>query len=253
MPWLHRNIGNPFLSLLVKTFFKVKIGDIHCGARAISKKAYEKINLNTQGMEFASEMIIKAAKAKLVIAEIPVSYKKRTGESKLRSFRDGWRHLRFILLYSPLVLFLIPGALLFIGGCIGIIVFYYSTPSFLNITFYIHPMFLFSGCIIAGYQLVYFAFFARIYAITHMGERDPIFEKLFRYVTIEKASILGLVLLAISLLIYLSIFLQWVHSGLSPLNEIKNSIVALTLLVVGIETISSAFMLSIIGIQEKQL
>jgi len=253
MPWLHRNIGNPFLSLLVKKFFKVKIGDIHCGARAISKKAYEKINLNTQGMEFASEMIIKAAKAKLIIAEIPVSYRKRTGESKLRSFRDGWRHLRFILIYSPIVLFLIPGSVLFIIGGIGMIIFYAGTPSFLNVTFYIHPMFLFSGCIIAGYQLIYFAFFARIYAITHMQEKDPLFEKLFKYITIEKASILGIIFLIISLFIYLSIFLQWIHSGFSPLNEIKNSIVALTLLVVGIETISSAFMLSIIGIQEKRL
>ena len=107
MPWLHRYVGNPVLSFLVRLFFKIKIKDIHCGARAIKKEALDKIVLYTAGMEFASEMIIKVSKAKLKITEVPIIYKNRIGESKLKSFSDGWRHLRFILLYSPNFLFLI--------------------------------------------------------------------------------------------------------------------------------------------------
>ncbi|MEY2664796.1 MAG: hypothetical protein RIT04_604 [Candidatus Parcubacteria bacterium] len=251
MPWHHRYIGNPLLSGMVRLFFDVSIKDIHCGARAIRLTSFKKLSLVTGGMEFASEMIVRAAHANLSISEIPITYTNRIGVSKLHSFRDGWRHMRFILLYSPLIIFLVPGISLFIIGLISMILLYISNPSFLNLTFYFHPMFLSSGCMIAGYQLIFFALFAKTYAIIHMNERNKTFESLFQHITLERTCLVGSILFIFGLLIYGSIFYKWIDSGFGPLHEIKNSIVALTLLVIGIQTISSAFMLSIVSIKEK--
>lgn len=251
MPLLHRYFGNPFLSYLVKLFFNVKINDIHSGARAISKEALGKIVLYTSGMEFASEMIIKAAKANLKITEIPISYNSRIGKSKLRSFSDGWRHLRFILVYSPNFLFLIPGLFLFISGLFLMAYFYFSSPVFSGIQLYIHPMFIFAVMIMIGYQIIFFAGFSRVYAVNHLGDSDKTIEFLYNKITIEKASIIGLVLISTGLFIFIFILTKWIASDFGALGEYKNSIVALTLMVLGIQTFFSAFMLSILGIKEK--
>ena len=251
MTFLHRWIGNPILSSLVKLFFKVKIHDIHCGARAISKEAYDKITLYTLGMEFASEMIIKAAKAKLKIVEIPIKYKMRIGESKLETFSDGWRHLRFILLYSPIVIFLIPGLLLFLYGLISMFVLYIGDFSLFGIKLYFHPMFLSSLCMILGYELMFFTGFSKVYAFTHLGDRDKFVEKLFKFMTLEKALATGAILALFSIIIFLSIFVGWIESNLGNLNQTKNLIVALTFAVIGIQTITGSFMISILGIKEK--
>ncbi len=251
MTFLHRWIGNPILSTLVRLFFKIKIHDIHCGARAISKEAYSKLTLYTLGMEFASEMIIKAAKAKLKIVEIPIKYRLRIGESKLETFSDGWRHLRFILLYSPLVIFLIPGLLLFLFGIISMLILFMGNFSLFGITLYFHPMFLSSLCIILGYELIFFTGFSRIYAVTHLGDTDKIIEKLFKLLTLEKAIALGSIIAVASIAVFVAIFVQWIGSNLGGFDQTKNMIVALTLAVVGIQTIMGSFMLSILGIKEK--
>jgi len=251
MPWLHKNIGNPFLSFLVKIFFKVKIGDIHCGARALSKEALKKITLYTTGMEFASEMIIKASRAHLTLLEIPIDYKNRLGTSKLNSFKDGWRHLRFILLYSPFYLFILPGILLFLTGLILMAFSYVKTIYFFNIQFYIHPLFIFSLMILTGYQIIFFGVFSKIYALTHLGDNDSFLEKLFKYITLEKGILAGLFVILIGCSIYLYIFIKWINTGYGSLDEIKNSILALTFIIFGIQTFFSVFMLSILGIKEK--
>ena len=121
MPWLHQYIGNPVLTKVLNVMFGLKASDCHTGYRAFTREAYEKMRLRTTGMEFASEMVINAAKAKLKVAEVPIIYYPRGGESKLRSFRDGWRHLRFMLMYSPDHLFLIPGGILFFLGFVGMV------------------------------------------------------------------------------------------------------------------------------------
>ena len=251
MTFSHKWIGNPVLSSLVKLFFKVKIHDIHCGARAISREAYSKIILYTLGMEFASEMIIKSAKAGLKIAEIPVGYKMRIGESKLETFRDGWRHLRFILLYSPIVIFLIPGLLLFLYGLISMFVLYIGDFSLFGIKLYFHPMFLSSLCMILGYELIFFTGFSKIYAITHLGEKDKLIEKIFKFLTLEKTVAIGGILVLLSALVFASIFIGWIGSGLGKLDQTKNLILALTFSVIGVQTITGSFMLSILGIKEK--
>ncbi len=250
MPWLHRRVGNPILSGLVRLFFKVRVHDIHCGARAMTKKAFEKMDLHTRGMEFASEMIIKASKVGLNIEEVPTHYKTRIGTSKLRSFADGWRHLRFILLYSPLILFMLPGALLFAVGLISMIALYFWHISIWNISLYVHPMFFSAVILITGYQLILFGGFAKTYAVTHLGDTNHAIQSLFRHLTIEKAGIAGILLVLFGGIIYGHIAFSWIDSGFGSLDQIKNSIVALTLAVIGVQTFFSAFMLSIIGIKE---
>lgn len=250
MPFLHR-IGNPILSLITRFFFKVKINDIHCGERMITKKALSQIVLYTAGMEFASEMIIKVARQKLKISEIDVSYSERLGESKLKTFSDGWRHLRFLLLYSPFFLFMLPGILLFSMGLISMFFLYFFEIKIFDVQLYVHPMFFSSLLILIGYQIIFFAGFAKIYAVTHLGEENRLISKLFKYITIEKAGGVGILIAILGVIIYVSIFIKWISSGFGSLDEVKNSIVALTLITIGIETLFSSFMLSIVGIKEK--
>ena len=217
MPFSHK-LGNPLLSGILRLFFRAKISDSHCGMRAIKKNALQKLNLQTTGMEFASEMVIKALKNNLKIKELPISYYQRKGKSKLKALPDSWKHMRFMLLYSPLFLFFIPGFLLIAAGAITIFYFNFF-PSLL---------------IVSGYQLVIFSVFAKTYAINHLKENSELMNKLYKYLTIERASIAGIII------IFTGIFL-WV----------KFPIFALTLAVVGIQTIFSSFMLSILSIKEK--
>ena len=248
----HRYIGNPFLSFLVRIFFGVRIHDIHCGARMTMRQAFEKMPLYTGGMEFASEMVIQAARHSLRIGEVPISYRVREGVSKLRSVNDGWRHVRFIMLYSPLVLFLLPGVALSIIGIGSLIVLYVTSPSVFGIQLFVHPMFAASLTIVMGYQLVIFALFSKTYAITHLGERSDFFERLFKAVTLEKAVVAGFFLAFVGILIYIFILTSWISSGFSSLDQIKNSIVGLTIVILGVQTVSSSFMLSMLGIKEQK-
>lgn len=250
MPWPHRYIGNPVLSGFLRLFFWTKIHDVHCGMRAIKKDVLEQLSLRTTGMEFASEMIMKAIKNKLKIKEIPINYRKRKGESKLKSLSDGWRHLRFMLLYSPLFLFFIPGVLLFLSGAAFLLWMYFGSPEILGVKLYNYPMFLFSLLIIVGYQLIIFALFAKTYAVSHLGDR-PTFGGIYKHITIERASILGFLLALFGGIIYLRIFFEWLSVGIGGFQELKNSVIALLLIVIGVQTIFSSFIVSILGIKEK--
>lgn len=249
MPWPHRYIGNLIFSGILKLFFKTEIHDVHCGMRAITKEALKKLNLKTTGMEFASEMLVKSIKNRLRIKELPIDYHKRRGKSKLKSFADGWRHLRFMLLYSPLFLFFIPGLILSLIGLISMLWMYLGSAEIFANRY--HPMFLSSLSIIAGYQLIIFSVFAKTYSVTRLGEENPLLDKLYRYITIEKAGIAGISTALLGIIIFAAIFLKWVQAGFGALNEVKNSILALTLITIGIQTIFSSFMLSMLGIKEK--
>lgn len=250
MPWPNRYIGNPILSSILRLFFKAKIHDAHCGMRAITKEALEKLSLRTVGMEFASEMIAQAVKRKLKIKELPINYHRRIGDSKLQSLADGWRHLRFMLLYSPLYLFFYPGLLLFIMGLVFMLRLYFGSPEILGIKLQYHPMFPSALLVIIGYQLIIFALFAKTYAITHLRDK-PIFDSLYKYITIENAGIVGILLGISGIIIYMVILFKWLSSGFGALQEVKNSILALTLIAIGTQTIFSSFMLSILGIRER--
>ena len=251
MTFSHRYIGNPILSFMLRLFFNTKIKDSQCGMRAIRKESLEKLNLQTAGMEFASEMIMKALRNNLKIKELPIDYYPRKGETKMRSFRDAWKHIRFMLLYSPLFLFFIPGIVLFLLGLFSGIWIYCFSPQIFGIKLFYHPLFLSSALMIIGYQLIIFSAFTKIYSITHLGEKNRSLEKLFKYITIERAGIIGIAICAAGAVVYFLIFAKWINSGLNSLDEIKDSVIALTFMVLGAQTIFSSFMLSILGIKEK--
>lgn len=251
MPWHHKHIGNPFLSFFARILFKTNTSDMLCGIRAITRLTLKSTRPQTIGMEFSAEMIIRAAKKQMVIREIPVIYRVRSGESKLRSFADGWRYMRFILLYSPLALFFVPGTILFVPGVLLLSTMYFFDLQVLGIELVIHPIFLFAIMVIVGFQLIIFAGFAKTYAITHLDEKDELIEKLFKHISIEKAGILGICVILLGAFIYGYILVKWLQSGMGSLDEIKNAVVGLVLMVLGIQTIFSAFMISILGIREK--
>lgn len=250
MPFLHKHIGNPILSNVLGIFFGNYVSDSHSGMRAIRKEVLDRLNLRTIGMEFASEMIIKSIREGLRIKEVPIKYHKRIGDSKLKTFSDGWKHLRFMLLYSPMFLFFVPGMLLFLIGLFTLLWFYLGSPSILGIQMYYHPMFFSSALLIIGYQLIIFSVFAKTYAHTHLNDRNDSLERVFKYITIERASVVGILLSLIGAGFYTYIVARWISSGFGSLEEIKSSILALTFVILGIQTIFSSFMLSILGIKE---
>lgn len=251
MPWAHKYIGNPILSGILRMFFRSKVSDVHCGMRALTKESLDKLDLHSTGMEFASEMVLKAAKNKLKIKETPIDYRLRKGQSKLNPLADGWRHLRFMLLYSPLFLFFLPGVFLFSLGVLGTFLIYFDLDFLLGRSFDYHPLFFTLSLVFIGYQVIFFAVFAKIYAMEHLGEENKIIRKIQQSITIEKAGVLGFLIVVVGAYIYGSIFYSWVVSGYGELQEIKRSLLALGFLILGIQTIFSAFALSILGIKEK--
>lgn len=228
MPWHHRYIGNPLLSLLLRLLFGANVSDTQSGFRLIKKDAWKKLNLQTTGMEFASEMIIRATKQKMRIAEVPINYnpRKNGSESKLRSFRDAWKHLRFMLLYSHAFLFMIPGLLLFLGGASLSILLAQDTlvtlTSVLMLTL--------------GYQLLLLGVFAKTYASVHLKQRSMMVDWINDHLSLEKGILLGVAVMALGgvLLLMFDFFL-----------------LSMILLILGIQTLFSAFFLSIIGIEER--
>ncbi|MBN2142448.1 glycosyltransferase family 2 protein [Candidatus Woesearchaeota archaeon] len=227
MPWHHRYIGNPVLSMLLRVLFRSRVSDTQSGFRLVKRKAWEKLSLHTTGMEFASEMIIRAGMKGLRVAEVPITYypRKIGSKSKLRSFRDGWKHLRFMMLYSPSLIFLFPGLLLLIAGLAMLFLF----SNLLN------PL-LSSLLIILSYQVIMLSVFAKTYASVHLGQRSRLVDLMNRHLSLERGMLLGLAFLAAG-------------SVMMIMYDIR--LPSLVVLVMGLQTFFSAFFLSIIGIEER--
>jgi glycosyltransferase involved in cell wall biosynthesis len=252
MPWLHQYIGNPVLTGLLNFMFGLKSSDAHSGMRAFTREAYKRMRLQTTGMEFASEMVINAARAKLRVAEVPITYYPRGGESKLRSFRDGWRHLRFMMLYSPDHLFVIPGALLFLVGLVGML-WLLSGPHIISGHFVdYHFMFIASLLTIVGFQVLLTGFYAKAYAFTHrFAPDDVMIQRFYRYFSLEEWLIAGFLIFVVGLGIDAAIFLQWVQKGFKDVFAVREALLSLTLMVIGLQLIFSSFLLSILNINTK--
>ena len=187
MPKLHQYLGNPVLTGILNLLFRAGVSDAHCGMRAFTRDAYEKMKLQTTGMEFASEMVINATKANLKITEVPITYYPRKGESKLNSFRDGWRHLRFMLMLSPTYLFLIPGALLFLMGLIGTLALLPGPLEIGDRAYDVHVMILVSLLCLLGYQLFLLGFSAKSLSRNRgFTTSDTLIRFVSRYFTLEK-------------------------------------------------------------------
>lgn len=252
MPPLHQHIGNPGLTWILNKLFKSGISDSHCGMRAITKDALGKLNLNTCGMEFASEMIIEATRKKLRIAEVPITYYPREGESKLSSFSDGWRHLKFMMLHSPSVLFIVPGLIMFIVGWVFVIALLGGPIQMSGVWIHLHPMLYGSLMTILGYQIINLGLFAKTYAVVNnIEEHDKITAFVSNHVSLERAGTIGLIIFLIGAGVLANIIYQWANAGYGALPEIRMDILAMTLMVIGAQTVFGAFFLSIVGKKQQ--
>jgi glycosyltransferase involved in cell wall biosynthesis len=247
MPALHKYIGNPFLTKVLNMLFHTGISDAHCGMRAMTKEAWDKLNLKTSGMEFASEMVIEASRQNLRIAEIPITYYPREGESKLSSFSDGWRHLRFMMLYRPGPFLLIPGVIaLIFGAALTILVWLQGISR-------MHSLILGGLLLLTGYQLLlswfYFGAFGDAYGYS---SSSGIKKKLMNYHSLEKELLLGVAFLAGGILLGLYVISNWSSGGFGALYQIQTTVVAMILSLLGIQTIFSGMFLSLLLLNKSE-
>lgn len=241
MPALHRYVGNPFLTWVLNALFHVGISDAHCGMRAMTRDALEKLDLRTGGMEFASEMVIEASRKNLRIAEVPIVYRAREGESKLSSFKDGWRHLRFMMLYRPGPFLMVPGIIALILGIILASVVWIQGPTRM------HSLILGSLLLMIGYQMFLSGLYFGAFGVTYGVSRDSSFtKKLMDYHSLEKELVLGLVLLLAGIILGIKVLLSWSSGGFGELSQVQNTIMAMILTILGIQTIFSGMFLSLL-------
>jgi glycosyltransferase involved in cell wall biosynthesis len=256
MPFLHRYVGNPALTGVLNLLFKAGISDSHCGMRSFTREAYRGMHLRTTGMEFASEMVIKASKAGLRITEIPITLgkDKRTRPPHLRTWRDGWRHLRFMLMYSPTWLFMIPGLVLLSAG-VGIMAILFPGP--ITITgrvIDVHTMILGGLLTILGVQILTTGLFARVYSYErHFDREDRLLGTLARHFNLERGLLLGLIVFVIGFALDSAVAVEWIRSGFGPLDALRRAIVGSTLLAVGAQIIFSSFFLSMLSVRVAEL
>lgn len=248
MPWHHRYVGNPVLSGLLNALFNTGVDDAHCGMRAVRRDSLPALDLRTTGMEFASEMVIRAAKQQLTIKQFPIEYHRRGGESKLSSFSDGWRHLRFLLVHSPNHLFILPGLVMsLIGAVVEAIVLLHV--GFLGRAWDIHALIAGALLTIVGVQVVALGICARAYGIYFMEERDGWFERMRARYRLEHGLLLGGALMFVGAVIVIRIAVSWIAHGFGALAQDNLAVVAATFLIVGIQVFFSSFLLSIIGLR----
>jgi glycosyltransferase involved in cell wall biosynthesis len=250
MPWLHRYVGNPVLTGVLNLFFRTGIKDAHCGMRALRRDVLPRLDLRTTGMEFASEMVIRAAKEDLEIHQIEIEYHPREGESKLSSFRDGWRHLRFLLVHSPTHLFFVPGAVLTVLGLV-IMIGVLAHASVFGRSWDVHTMIGGSLLTIVGTQILALGLCARAYGVYVLGERDAWFERMRKRVQLEHGLLAGALIVLTGIVVGGVIVGEWIASGGGALAQTRLALLAATLVIVGIQTFFSSFLLSILGLRRR--
>ena len=251
MPWLHRYVGNPVLTGILNVFFRTGVSDAHCGMRGFRRDILPILDLRTTGMEFASEMVIRAAKENLRIAEFPIEYHPRGGESKLSSFQDGWRHLRFLLVHSPTHLFMVPGAAM---GLVGLLI---SLTVLLKLDVLgrqwdIHTLVGGVLLMIVGTQIVALGLCAHAYGTYFMGEKDPWFDRMRRRFRLEHGLLAGGGILALGVVLLAIIAFQWVGRGFGELSEARLAVMGAALIIIGIQVFFSSFLLSILGLRRDR-
>lgn len=250
MPWLHRYVGSPALSGLLNLFYGTGVGDAHCGIRAFRRDALPLLRLRMPGMEFASEMIVNGARAGLRIGEIPVDYRVRVGRSKLNTMRDGWRHLRFLLLYSPTHLFFIPGAALFGVGFALLLLLLPGPATILGFYLGIHYMVLGAGFALLGAQIVTLGLYAKTIAVAlGLQQVDRTLAAFRRVFSLERGLLVGAILFASGFGVDAEIAIGWAASGFGALNDVHPALFALAAMVLGLQLAFSSLFLSLIDLQ----
>jgi glycosyltransferase involved in cell wall biosynthesis len=250
MPWLHRYVGNPILTGVLNLFFRTGVKDAHCGMRAVRREALPRLDLRTTGMEFASEMVIRASKEKLDIRQLPIEYRPRSGHSKLSSFRDGWRHLRFLLVHSPTHLFVIPGTVMAAVGTVIAATVLFQVNVF-GRQWDLHSMVAGALLMIVGTQVVGLGLCAHAYGTYFMAEKDRWFDRMRARFRLEHGLLLGGAVLLTGVVMVGVIVGTWFGRGLGSLSEERLAIVAATFVIIGMQVIFSSFLLSILGLRRR--
>lgn len=246
MPWANRYIGNPILTGMLNLLFGVKVSDAHCGMRAVKKAALPVLDLHSTGMEFASEMVFKAYRRGLSVSEVPIDYFPRAGESKLNRVGDAWRHVRFMLLYSPSWLYLVPGGILLLLGLVGMLALASGPVDVLGRTWQIHTMLGFVALTLTGAQVIQLGVFARTYARVTIGEHDQLLDRIGRHLSLERGLLAGgaLVLLALGGLVAIAV--EWAGNGFGELGRAYETALLVTAFGLGVQIIFGAFFLALL-------
>ena len=251
MPWFHQHVGNPMLTGLLNRLFGTDVRDAHCGMRAVRRDVLSELDLRTSGMELASEMVIRAAKADLDIRQFPIEYHPREGESKLSAWRDGWRHLRFLLIHSPKHLFLAPGAAMAALGTL-IMAAVLAHVSVLGQQWDIHTLIGGALMLILGTQVIALGLCAMAYGVYFMSERDEWFNRMRARFRLEHGLLAGGIVIIAGLILGGVLVGIWIESGLGSLAEQKLAVLSATLITVGAEVFFTAFLLSILGLRRPR-
>jgi glycosyltransferase involved in cell wall biosynthesis len=250
MSWLHRYVGNPVLTGVLNLFFRTGVKDAHCGMRAVRRESLPQLDLRTTGMEFASEMVIRASKEGLAVRQLPIEYHPRSGQSKLASFRDGWRHLRFLLVHSPTHLFVLPGAMMAILGALVSLTVVLQFEIF-GRQWDLHAMVAGSLLMIVGTQVLGLGLCAHAYGTYFMGERDPWFDRGRRRFRLEHGLLLGGTMLLAGMVLGAVIVGTWIGRGFGELSEQRLALLGATLMIVGTQVVFCSFLLSILGLRRR--
>jgi hypothetical protein len=245
---LHRYVGNPALSGLLNVLFRAGVRDAHCGMRAVRRDVLDRMQLNARGMEFASEMVIQARKARLEISQIPIVYGVRGGTSKLATFRDGWRHLRLLLVRAPTHLFILPGAAMALAGIAGIVTVLGHVSVF-GREWDLHALVAASMLLIVGSQTIAMGVCALTYAAVVLGDRTPWFDRLQRRARAEYGLVAGAATIAAGLVVGGVVATTWIDRGFGRLAEVRPAILAATLIVIGLEIVFTSFLLALFSIR----
>jgi glycosyltransferase involved in cell wall biosynthesis len=257
MPWKHRWFGNPVLSGLGKLFFRAPIDDFHCGLRAFRRDAILALDLRCAGMEFASEMVVRSTVARLKIAQVPITLRPdgRTRAPHLRSWRDGWRHLRFMLLYSPKWLFFVPGLFLFTAGTFGFLVLMPGPVRIGAVTFDTNTLLICSAIILIGFQVVFFAIYTKTFAVqTGLLRPDSRITWLLNTQPVEWGVGIGLILALLGMGYLVYSVLQWQEAGFGNLpysESLRIVIPGVTAVALGVQCIFSGFALAVLGLERS--
>jgi glycosyltransferase involved in cell wall biosynthesis len=257
MPLLHRYLGNPVLTAIGRLFFNSPCDDFHCGMRAFRKDSFVLMDIRSTGMEFASEMVVKASLLRMNVSEVPTTLSPdgRSHPPHLRTWRDGWRHLRFLLMYSPRWLFLYPGTFLILLG-LGVCVWLLPGPRvFHGVEFDVHTLLYAFVSVLLGFQLIAFAVFTKVFAISEgLLPEDPRFSRLFDYITLETGLTSGVLLMAAGIAGSIFAVSGWAKSSfgeLDPVHILRIVMPAVFSLTLGVQIVCCSFFLSILGLRRQ--